>query len=71
MVIAVQPDEYAMDPHTTNVPAETKPMNSDKLLIHQGTEPPAAKNDRISPADFLENDKPMNKMRREKSTITM
>jgi hypothetical protein len=43
MVIATSPLVYAMEPHTTKVPAEKKLIKSDKPLIHQGTAPPPAK----------------------------
>jgi hypothetical protein len=43
IMTATQPDVYAMEPHTTNVPAEKKPMNRDNPDIHHGTLPPAAK----------------------------
>jgi hypothetical protein len=59
-----------MEPQTTKVLAETKPMKSDKLLIHQGTAPPAAKNESISPADLLENERPISIIKTEKATIT-
>ena len=59
-----------MEPQTTNVLAETKPINSDKLFIHHGTAPPAAKKESISPLDLLEKDKPINMIKTEKATIT-
>ena len=46
-----------MEPQTTKVPAEKKLMNKDRPLMDQGTAPPAAKKDFISPP-CLPNDKP-------------
>jgi len=60
-----------MDPQTTKVPAETNPINKDKLLIHQGTAPPAAKKDFMSLPEVFEKESPINKIRSEKSTITI
>jgi hypothetical protein len=51
--------------------ADTKPINSDKLLIHHGTAPPAAKNETISLPDFFEKESPMNIISREKREMTM
>jgi hypothetical protein len=53
----------------TNVPADTKPIKSDSPLIHQGTAPPAAKNDFISFAEVLENESHINKISIENSII--
>lgn len=60
-----------MEPQTMKVPEEINPMNKDKLLIHQGNAPPAAKKERISLPDFLEKESPITKMSSEKSPITM
>ncbi len=57
IVTATHPCEYAIDPHTTNVPAEKKPMNNESPLIDHGIAPPAAKNDFIS-FPFFEKDNP-------------
>ena len=70
IVMATQPEEYAIEPQTTKVLADTKPINRERLLIHQGTAPPAAKNESMSPPDFLEKERPMNMISNEKSPIT-
>jgi hypothetical protein len=59
-----------MEPQTTKVPAETKPMKSESELIHQGTAPPAAKKDFISLPEVLEKESPIDKIKREKISIT-
>ena len=68
MVTETQPCVYAIDPHTTKVPAEKKPIKRERPLIYQGTEPPAAKND-----DMLfpepENEMPVKITIREKAKI--
>lgn len=60
-----------MEPQTTKVPAETKPMNKDIPFIHQGTAPPAAKKEIISFPDFLEKDSPIKIISMENNAITM
>jgi hypothetical protein len=60
-----------MEPQTTKVPAETKPMNKYIPLIHQGTAPPAAKKERISLPDFFEKDSPIKIISKENDAITM
>ena len=60
----------AIDPHTTNVPAEKKPMNSDSPLIHQGTLPPPAKKlFMFLPVE--ENSEPTNMMPAAKTAMVM
>jgi hypothetical protein len=71
MDMETHPEVYAIEPQTTNVPADTKPMNRESELIHQGTAPPAAKKDFISFPEVLEKERPMNNISREKRTITM
>jgi hypothetical protein len=63
--MATAPSVYAIEPHTTNVPAEKKLIKSDKPLIQYGTDPPAAKNDFMLVPD-LANDIPVTKTTREK-----
>jgi hypothetical protein len=70
MDMETQPEVYAMEPQTTNVPAETKPMKRESELIHQGTAPPAAKKDFISFPEVLEKERPIVKIKREKTSIT-
>jgi hypothetical protein len=70
MEMATHPEAYAIEPHTTKVLAETNPMNNDKLLIHQGTDPPAAKNETMSLPDFREKESPIKIIKRENSIIT-
>jgi len=60
-----------MEPQTTKVPAETNPIKSESELIHHGTAPPAAKKDFISLPEVFEKESPMNKIRSEKSIITI
>jgi hypothetical protein len=70
MVTETHPNVYAMDPHTTKVPAEKKLINSDSPLIHHGTAPPAAKKLFM----FLpepEKERPAIRIPTEKTIITM
>lgn len=70
MVMATQPLEYAMEPHTTKVPAEKKLINRERPLIHQGSAPPAAKNDFMFLPDF-EKLSPHTKTSKVKISITV
>ena len=65
MVIATIPCVYAMEPHTTKVPAEKKLMNNDNPLIHQGIAPPPAKKD-FTLVPVFEKDIPVTNTIREK-----
>ena len=70
MVTETHPCVYAIEPHTTKVPAEKKLINSERPLIHHGTAPPAAKKFFI----FLpepEKESPAIRIPMEKITITM
>ena len=59
-----------MEPHTTNVPAEKKPINKERPLIHQGTAPPAAKKEfRFLPEP--ENEIPVIRTKTENNTIVI
>jgi hypothetical protein len=64
------PEVYAIEPQTTNVPAETKPIKRESELIHHGTAPPAAKKDFMSFPDVLEKERPIMNIKREKARIT-
>jgi hypothetical protein len=68
MVIATSPWVYAIEPHTTKVPAEKKLINSDNPLIHAGTAPPPAKKD-LMLDPVLEKDIPVANTIREKIRI--
>lgn len=57
MVTATIPLSYAIDPHTTKVPTEKKLINNESPEIHQGTAPPAAKNEDTEPS-FLPKERP-------------
>jgi hypothetical protein len=70
MVTETKPFVYAIEPQTTNVPAEKKLMKSDNPLIHQGTAPPAAKKLFMFFPE-LENERPPISMPIEKMIIIM
>jgi hypothetical protein len=61
---------YAIEPQTTKVPAEKKPIKSERPLIYQGTEPPAAKKE-VMLFPEPENEMPVRITIREKANIVI
>jgi hypothetical protein len=70
MVIATKPYLYAIEPHTTNVPAEKKLINSDSPFMDHGTDPPAAKKDFML-VPFFPKESPATKMISENIAMVM
>jgi hypothetical protein len=70
MVTDTQPCVYAIEPQTTKVPAEKKPINNERPFIYHGTEPPAAKKEDIFFPE-PENEMPVRITIREKASIVI
>ncbi len=68
--MTIQPAKRAIELRNTKELAHTNPIKSNKLFIHIGTAPPAAKNENRSPLDLLEKHNPINGVINEKATIT-